>query len=49
VEKSPLINNYQYYESEIDNHIKLDFTKGEEYNENVESEWYKTYPSVSEK
>jgi hypothetical protein len=32
VEMSPLTKNYQYYESKIDKCIKLDFTKGKEYN-----------------
>jgi hypothetical protein len=35
VKKSPLTNNYQYYESRIDRSIGLDFTKGRYYNENV--------------
>jgi hypothetical protein len=49
IEKSPFTKNYQYYESEIDNHIKLDFTKGREYNENVVSDYYHIYFSVSKK
>jgi hypothetical protein len=49
VEKSPLTENYQYYECDIDKHIMLDFTKGKDYNENVVSEWYHTYPSVNDK
>jgi hypothetical protein len=28
MQKSPLTNNYQYYESVIEKHIELDFTKG---------------------
>jgi hypothetical protein len=47
--KSLLTNNYQYFECVIDKHIKLDFTKGKEYIENVVSVWYQTYPSLSEK
>jgi hypothetical protein len=49
VEKSQVTKNYQYSESVIDKHIKLEFTKGREYNENIVNVWYKTYPSVSEK
>jgi hypothetical protein len=49
VEKSQLTNNYQYYECEIDKHIKLDFTKGKQHNETVMEDWNHTYPSVSEK
>jgi hypothetical protein len=49
VEKSPLTNNYQYYECVKDKHFKLDFTNGREYNENIVNIWYKTYSSVSEK
>jgi hypothetical protein len=48
-QKSLLTKNYQYYESAIDKHIKLDFSKGREYNENVVDKLYKTYPSVSDK
>jgi hypothetical protein len=49
VEKSPLMNNYQYYDCEIDKHIQLDFTKGRDYNENVVNEWYHTYPNLNDK
>jgi hypothetical protein len=49
VEKSPLTDNYQYYECNINDHIKLDFTKGKNYNEEAVTAWYHTYPSVSEK
>jgi hypothetical protein len=49
MEKSPLTDNYQHYESAIDKHIELDFTKGKEYNEEVVGKWYKTYSSISEK
>jgi hypothetical protein len=45
--KSLLTNNYQYYECNIDNHIKLDFTKGKNYNEDVVGKWYHTYSFVS--
>jgi hypothetical protein len=49
VEKTQLSYNYQYYECVVDNNIKLDFTKGREHNENVVSDYYHTYSSVSEK
>jgi hypothetical protein len=49
VEKSPLTNNYQYYESEIDKHTELDFTKGKNFNDNVVNDWYHTYPLISDK
>jgi hypothetical protein len=35
VEKNPLTNDHQYYESAVDKHIELDFTKGREYNKEV--------------
>jgi hypothetical protein len=35
VEKSEVTNNYQYYESQIDKRIWLDFSKGKSCNENV--------------
>jgi hypothetical protein len=49
VEKNPLTDNYQYYECNIDKHIKLDFTKRKEYNDNVVNDWYHTYPIINEK
>jgi hypothetical protein len=47
--KNPLTENYQYYECNINDHIKLDFTKGKEYNDNVVNEWYHTYPNINDK
>jgi hypothetical protein len=44
-----MFRNYQYYECDIDKHIMLDFTTGREYNENVVTDWYHTYPLISEK
>jgi hypothetical protein len=47
--KSPLNNNYQYYESNIDKHIEIDLSNRKEYNEEVVVKWYKTYFLISEK
>jgi hypothetical protein len=49
IEKNPLTENYQYYECDIDKHIKLDFTKGKNYNEEAVAEWYHTYPIINDK
>jgi hypothetical protein len=49
IEKSPLTDNYQYYEFHIDKHIQLDFTKGRNYNEKVVSDWYHSYTFLSER
>jgi hypothetical protein len=49
IKKSPLTDNYQYYECDIDKQIQLDFTKGKNYNEEVLSNWYHTYTFLSEK
>jgi hypothetical protein len=49
VEEDPLTENYQYYECNISDHIKLDFTKGKNYNEDVVNEWYHTYLNLNDK
>jgi hypothetical protein len=45
IEMSPLTNNYQYYEGGIDKRIRLDFTKGREFNVATVNNWYKMLPS----
>jgi hypothetical protein len=45
IEITPLIKNYQYYESKVDKHIGLDFTKGREYNVVAVNNCYKQIPT----